>query len=1555
MSRSLRLAGYVTIGIVAGLLFAATVIFFLTRTDWGMERARRFAVSWLADRVDGELRIGRVSGGGLLGGVMIHDFHIIDPRGRPFLAADSVEVSYNLRTLLRGQIVLTRAVLFSPQAVLEKLPGDTAWNYQYVFPDRTPDDDTPRARSLIMFNDARVIDGTVTVRTPIDLDRGIEPGDTARILFDRFPGGLARAMRFEDIDARLDRVIWESPVEDGKLIEVRSVQTRGYYYRDPFTVRDASGTITTRDTVISFDMPRVELPGSQAAVLGRVIMQEGRNDFDVRVEGNRFVFRDLQWLHPQLPEEGGGSAVLRIQTQPVGTLFLAEDARISAPGTRLAGTFGVVAGDTLFFTQVDLRASPLDVQFIEQILPGGLPIDGLLIGTVEVRGPLSALETSGDLRLAGDVVGAGSEVTWRGVFDVRGGRLGTRSLDADVRSLELGLVSTFAPQLRVGGNVTGRITAAGQGTGLSFTALLEHASQDGGRSVFDAGGSLEGGGLRSRRLALDVTASPVTFSDLAQQVPALHGLQGELSGPVHIEGPLDDLEFSADLTTPGGPLQLRGRVAGSGAGRRVVAVAEARGFLLHAFRAAIPPTVASGTLTVDLTGRSFGEMRGPVSLVLDSTRFGELPHSTLFAEAMLDSGMLVVDSAILRGSLGTGRARGTLGLLEGRSGRLDAGFSSETLAALEPFVYRTGPAPDGEARVSGRVDAVATLTGWIRDLTVEADARADDLLVGPASARRIRADLAGAGIGASSRFSLAVAADSLVIAEHPIDDALLEAVLAGDSLALKLNGNSASQPVIDLHATVYELESHQMAASQTATTRGTTSHGTRPDVAPSTPFEATSIYHRAVELHDLRVGTRSPWQLAGEARLHIGRGAALLDSLVLARADSGRITAAGRIAWGHAVQAPREAGVRLANVEGMAVGLSQSDIEMHMEHVLQSTAPLEFSVRMADVPFEDLLRARRSTTTGSGTVDGMLRMSGSPLDPFIEIDVSGRNVVYGDVRLDHAFAEASYSGLGLDAHAEAQYGGRSILSGGGRVPVDLRLVAVEERRLAQPVRLSFVADSLPVSLPLNIVDGFTRIGGRIDGMLLVQGTTLDPSLSGGFTIRDGSADWHASGVRYRDVSGTLTLERDRILTVALDAASADPRNRGRMTGSGSGTGTITGTLDFAELTNPAFDLRLHADGAYAARRRDVEAQVTGDIRLGGRYHRPEISGSLRIDEGALYIEELYRQVLIAGVELDDPNLLSLVDTTLVAVRPIIAASQNPFMKNLIVRDLQINAANSWLRSRDMDVEVSGQLNVAFDRGQEDLRLAGSLNVERGTYTLYYPPLQSRRFQVRSGSIDFLGTPGIDPNLAITAAYKARTAQGEPLDILAVVSGTLQGPRVRLSSDVQPPISESDLASYLFFGVPTWQEPNSGQQNRGVMAGLGAAALTPSVLGYASSGLQTLVQSAGILDYVGFSTAETGTATGQTGAGFGNIFEGTQLEVGRYLRPDLFMGMTTRLGTTNIDFGDRIGARVEWRFLPQYSFELFAEDRLARSPALGARQESGLRKVYGFLLFREWGF
>jgi autotransporter translocation and assembly factor TamB len=759
------------------------------------------------------------------------------------------------------------------------------------------------------------------------------------------------------------------------------------------------------------------------------------------------------------------------------------------------------------------------------------------------------------------------------------------------------------------------------------------------------------------------------------------------------------------------------------------------------------------------------------------------------------------------------------------------------------------------------------------------------------AAARVHAEVNGRSLGtADAEFRLVATADSADAFTHAFQVARLELAGHGDSVHITAGATAGGADRLFASGVVHRVSADSSGAVMRA------------------------------RVDEVRLGGRSPWLLAAPAAVHIVDGNAIIDSVVLERSGGGHAVAGGRLSW-----APS---------------------------TIARSQPLEFSAGISRLPFGDLLGALSSSTPGSGVVDATLRVSGSALDPFVEAEITARDISYGDVRIDRAFVELNYAALGLDAHAEAQYGGRSILTGGGRIPIDLRLTPVGERRLAQALDITLTADSLPLGLPLGLVDGFTRVGGRLDGTMTVAGTTLDPTLSGGFTLRNGTADWNVSGVRYRDVTGNFVLEQGRRLRVDLNAVSADPRARSALSFGAApsvGSGTIKGTLDFDDLVDPQFDLRLDAIGAYAARRRDVEARVTGAVRLGGRYTRPEISGQLRVDQGTLFIEELYRQYLLSGVELDDPTLLTLVDTALVAVRPIIAASSNPFVKNLQVRDLQVDVgADSWLRSRDMDVEVSGRLNVSFrvDR-DEDLRLTGSLAVGRGTYTLYYPPLQSRRFQVRQGSIDFPGTPGIDPNLSITAAYKAR-ARGEPLDVLAVVSGTLQNPRVHLSSDVQPPISESDLASYLFFGVPTWDVANSGQQNS-AMAGLGGA-LTPSVLGYASSGLQALVQNAGLLDYVGLTTTESGVA-GQPDAGFSDFLAETQLEIGRYLTSDVYFGMSKRLGTSNLD----AGARLEWRFLPEYSFEMFAEDRLARTPAFGLRQETGLRKVYGFLLFREWGF
>lgn len=386
MKRSARLSAYIATGIAAGLVLALILIAFLTRSDWGMQRVRGIALGWLKDRVQGEVRIGRITGGGLLNGAILHDVSIVGKNKRPFFTVDSAEVSYDWKTLIGGSIELKHVRMFQPRVHLEQIPGDTAWNYQFIFED-TASKKNPRTRRLIMFDDVQIVRGGASVMFPVKPP--IMPGDTARMSTERFGRGLVRRMHFDSINGHLDRALWETPLETGKLFDVSKVSALAYVYRLPVKVTDARGKVALRDTIVTLDFPDVRLPSSHGSVFGRVIMEEGRNRFDIQLDFDNFAFRDMGWLYDRLPEQGGGRGRMRIQSLPNGTLFLAENARLTTPGTNVAGTFGIVVGDTVYFTKVDLRASPLDIKVIKRMLPNGLPIDGLLMGTVELKGPLS--------------------------------------------------------------------------------------------------------------------------------------------------------------------------------------------------------------------------------------------------------------------------------------------------------------------------------------------------------------------------------------------------------------------------------------------------------------------------------------------------------------------------------------------------------------------------------------------------------------------------------------------------------------------------------------------------------------------------------------------------------------------------------------------------------------------------------------------------------------------------------------------------------------------------------------------------------------------------------------------------------------------------------------------------------------------------------------------------------------------------------------------------------------------------------------------------------------
>jgi autotransporter translocation and assembly factor TamB len=413
------------------------------------------------------------------------------------------------------------------------------------------------------------------------------------------------------------------------------------------------------------------------------------------------------------------------------------------------------------------------------------------------------------------------------------------------------------------------------------------------------------------------------------------------------------------------------------------------------------------------------------------------------------------------------------------------------------------------------------------------------------------------------------------------------------------------------------------------------------------------------------------------------------------------------------------------------------------------------------------------------------------------------------------------------------------------------------------------------------------------------------------------------------------MNEDLRAIVDFSGATVNPRNNER-----SGTLRLTGTVDLTEVTDPGLDLEFDANSILAALRRDMEITASADVQIQGRYRRPRVTGNVSVERGTIYLDELYRQYLI--VQFDDRLLFDLVDTADVSALP---ERTNPFIQNLVVEDLEATATSGlWLRSREMNVELAGSINVDLDRQIERIVITGSLEVIRGTYTLE-SGLLARNFQVQEGTVSFPGTPGIDPVFQITALHTARAGQ-EPLDIYADVTGSLSAPRVTLRSDIQPPISESDLASYLFFGAPTSQ---FGFASSSSLTGLLGGTVAGSALGYVASGLQTIGQSSGLVDYVGLTTAEAAPGAGS----WGNFLTGTRIELGRYITPRLFLLITQPLDSPA--GADDPGIRLEWRFSRTFRAEIFTDNRFARAPSIGLSQAIAARRVFGVFLFREWSY
>ncbi|MGH7503768.1 MAG: translocation/assembly module TamB domain-containing protein [Longimicrobiales bacterium] len=1468
MRRAIRWTAGLFAGIAVLLVIAAILVVWLSRSQFGKERVRRIALDWLEDNVAGEVTLGRFTGGGLFEGLTVHEFAIHDSLGRPFVKVDSLSAGYDILDLLRGRISIGRIEAWGPVIHIERLPGDSLWNYERLFP--SSPDEPPGTPRLIAFDHVRLHDAAANVRLPYE-GSGDEAFDW---VLEDAPGGTLRTIRFDSLQASLDHVRWESPSEPGRRIDIAELSGRAFVFRDAARIKDLAGTVTIVDSIASIDLRKFALPETHGKIEGRIVMNDDGERYDIRIDADRYTLHDMQWIHARIPAQGEGRAIVRITSENGGAFtWRAEDFTFDAPGTSLAGAAGVATGESLSLRDVDVRASPLDLTWLESTLGRDIPIAGTVAGTLTADGPLSSVQTSGDVRLAS--ASGNASIRWTGNAALSG-EIAVENLRADIASLDLRLVRAVQPAFPLDGRVSGRLELDGRlDQWLDVRSILTHQLGTGETTRLDGGGVVsQQGGAYVFDLAFD--ADPLALVTLARTAPSLERLSGEARGHIALAGTIDSLHVNADIVTAGGPLIADATIDRRGSSPRFVIQAATPGFDMAPLGLLSFETWFAGSATAQLEGSALDNLQGPVRVALDSAHVRGVPIQAAQLSASLASGTVRIDTAIVRSAGLTAEASGVLGLVAEQQGQVRMRVTGESLEALEAPVFGSVLDPTAP-RIGGKVELEGTLSGSIEALDIAARVRLDRFFYESQSVAHADVAVTGQGLGSPGGTLRARAAfDSLRVADKGADSA---------SITLEYsNGRVAG-------------DAETWASGETA-------------LRVAGAFESADSA-RIIGLTELRFRSADRvWALADTATIRLANGIAQVEPVRIAPvAGAGVLHAEGTVAWEF----------------GRAT----------------SGRALDFDLALEGMPFGELLALLSTPVEIEGDVSGTIRVAGTTAAPTLDADVTLLGVRYQNASLERVVADVAYGQGTIDATTIAFIGGRDVLSGSGTIPFDLAAPA-GQRRPDREIEFTAQLDSFPAAFTLGPISGFTDVAGVIDGTFQIGGTSRDPNLSGALLLRRGAASVGASGVRYVDAEGTMRMNRELLVDIDLTASTAEPRgDRERV-----GTARVTGSIDLSSLADPGLDLTIHAQQIMAARRRDVDADITGSATITGSYRAPLVSGDITIDRANLYLDEIYRQYLI--VQLEDPLLFNVIDTSLVSVRRILPESENPFVRNLRIENMTVAVSpGTWVRSREMDVEVSGNLNVTVNRQRQDMVLSGTLDVIRGSYRLTYPGIPfARVFEVREGTINFAGTQGFNPNLQITAAYTAPARGGEPLEISAVVSGSLGDLRVSLQSDADPPISESDLASYLFFGAPTYAIGVGS--SRGVES-LGSGLFAATGLGYFASGLQTLAQNFGIVDYVGVTAAEAGTPGSQTG--LGGLFANTRIELGRYLSPRLFVAYTQRLASA----GSGAGVRLEWRLTPTYTLELFAEDRFARSTIVGLSQALEARKIYGFFLYREWSY
>ncbi len=1325
----------------------------------------------------------------------------------------------------------------------------------------------------------------------------------AEVAMDGFLEHLASDLRFSDLDTRfLEEFVPELPVD-------RHAALGGHVVAAPLAEGAAADGSSPPALQLDLFLDVVPEGGLRSRILAEGALRLSPEPEDTELTGFVVETDPLHWdavtaLVPEAPGAGRVEGRAVLDGTLSGVLQLRSDWALVQPGVgdaRVATDGGLSLAEGLAFHGFGVTLEATEIPVLEAFA-GEIPMEGAVAGAIRLDGPMErGMEFAAHLEhLHGE---GDSRFEARGELATAGGPEGW--VEAELLPLSLGALGGeggLVPALEPGARVRGRLEARGTPEDLRAEAELALSGE----------GWIRGGGRLDRR-----------------------GAEPVFEGSVALQG----INLAALTRITGEETALRGTLEGSG-----------RGMDLRS---------AMARLRVEVE-----DDRSPGPRLLD-------------ADLALEEGLVEFRPLTLRLPATRIQAEGGLGLVEDRVGTLQYQVEVDSLSALAPFLPEPEPgivepqplvrgaAADARRRQllegarARQVEYLATgevpepppppdtlllvgihrdaLRGWVRAegtlqghlgvLEGEGAIRAEELLVAGHRLDRALVEHAVEGLGTPNpEASLMARVEGLLVAGLVYEQLEVEADYRGEPV----EGEEAEEE--RLHSGDLSLRLRQDPGTRLATgLRWEVQEGVAsarlddllvvlPEAELRTSEPATFLWDpQGLEVRDFRLWefARLPGPLEEAA---VEEPEAPPPGEPLREGDRpGRmgddpprpvLTVDGHL--------PREGeGALDVRVQGFEIG-----------HVLEL------------LRIRDDLRAR---------VELDLPLRGSLTSPEVEAELGVRQLRFQDRSLPEARVAAQYREreAELDGELLDRETGERVLLLEGRFPVDLTVLGdPEDRLLPGPIEARIRLDSMDLGVLATLVEGLESTAGVAEGDIRLTGTFQEPALDGALRAELPTAYVEPLGVRFQDAAASLSFDGGTVQVDSLVAWSRGPIR-------------VEGRVGVPGMAEPEVDLRLEARNSRIMDTRELSLQVDADLEASGPFEGLQLAGLVRARRGVIRIPETEELADPGPLDLADPATFARIeDARLLALRDALIET-SPFLEELELA-LEVHVDREvWLRSQEANIELRtlpevGPLRVEMTGiDPRNLRLDGTIGSDRGEYAF-----MGRRFDLSRASIIFTPETTFDPLIRLVAEHEVHMAGREGFDIRIIVDGSLTELDTELESTAQPPLSETDLLSFMVFGREAGsllRSQGSGLTGQGSAGGpLVGAVAARAAQSFAAVGMDALVAELEAevaralgLDVIHIVPADLPTelSTGE----LGDLLRGTEVEAGAYLTPRLFVSGQAR--PTFVHPGARVDYQTEhgWvvrstlrpRFLP--SVPTLSEVRPDRA------------SVLGFLILREWRF